>query len=370
MTSSIRAAAEKYRKEIHALDNSALVELDRSYRAIAARLQTQLDALTKQIQAAQAQGKQAVLRVAGSGAKLKPNEFSANWLFRQKRYRELLDQTEAEIARYARMAVQTTREQQERALQLGLDHAKGLTTAAVGKVPAGVAWTFNRVPFDAVQNIIGVLRDGSPLEYKFIGLGAETAQAVKDALITGIATGRNPRVIAREVNKATDGALLNALTTCRTETMRAYRTAAHETYKANDDVVNGWVWSCAHQAHTCAACWGMDGTFHPLSEELVDHPNGKCSMRPMSKTWSEILGKPTTAKETSTSPKGWDPEKAFRQLSEKDQRQVLGKRRFELWQEGKITLRDLPVKERSKVWGDHYRVKTLRELGLAQTRGE
>lgn len=34
----------------------------------------------------------------------------------------------------------------------------------------------------------------------------------------------------------------------------------------------------------------MNGTEHKLSEQPHDHPGGRCSMIPKTKTWEEILG--------------------------------------------------------------------------------
>lgn len=348
------------RAELAQLDDSALNELARYYEAIWHRLDGQFGALTRQIEEAQAAGKLPVLRVPGSGVPLEADEFSANWLYRQRRYYALMDQLEAEMSRLGIASIDITTKQQRNALLLGLDHASRLQIAALPDDIARLGATWNRVPFDALESMIGFVGDGSPLAYKFADMPAQIADAVRQTLITGIATGRNPRRVAADAKTVSDGALVNALTTCRTETSRAYRTASMQTYRANADVVDGWVWMCARQARTCAACWGMDGLFFPLSVEFVDHPNGRCTALPVTKPWSE-LGV-TGIKERQV--RGWDSETHFRKLSEADQRMVLGRSKFEAWQSGELKLRDIPVLEPSAVWGDHYRVQTLQELGI------
>lgn len=208
---------------------------------------------------------------------------------------------------------------------------------------------------------MGFLSDGSPLAYKFAGLPAEVVTGVKQTLEAGFAAGWNPKKVAREVQRTFGGALTNAKVTCRTEYMRAYRTASHETYRANSDVCTGWIWMCARQARTCAACWAMDGTEHPLSERMTDHPGGRCAQIPMTKSWAEITGRDVPGV-TETSAKGWDPEPAFRQMSVSDQFKVLGPRRYALWKDGKIGLRDMATLQRSTVWGNHYRPTAVKEL--------
>ena len=58
----------------------------------------------------------------------------------------------------------------------------------------------------------------------------------------------------------------------------------------------------------------------------------------------------------------WSAEESFAKLQPKDQIRVLGPARYRLWKDGKIGLADLPVKVKSKTWGDHYRPKTIVEL--------
>ena len=348
------------RAELARLDDAALAEMASYYDAAWERLQSQFDGITKLIEEAEADGMSPVLRPPGSGVPLGDAEFSANWLFRQRRYYELMDQLEAEMSRLGISSFKLVEKQQRNALLLGLDHAQRLTAAALPAGVAAIRASFNRVPFDAVESLVGFLGDGSPLAYKFSDLPGAVADAVKESLVTGLATGRNPRRIAAEVRKASDGAFVNALTTCRAETLRAYRTASTATYRANDDVVSGWIWAAAEQPETCAACWGMHGSFHPLTKEMVDHPNGRCVQIPVTKSWAELGFKGT--KESQV--KGWDPEERFARLSEDEQRRVLGRTKFEAWRSGELTLRDIPTLEASPIWGDHYRVKTLQELGM------
>jgi len=62
---------------------------------------------------------------------------------------------------------------------------------------------------------------------------------VRDALIAGVGTGQNPRIIARQIRQALRGNLVRALRISRTETLRSYREASHRSYQANDDIMEG-----------------------------------------------------------------------------------------------------------------------------------
>jgi len=349
--SDILEAANRFKLALLRGNDKALAEMSRTYIKAWKRLAPQFERITRMI----------------AEAELAGEPVSPNWIMRQKRYRELMISCEEEIMRYTRYAAAMVGDQQRFALSRGIKDSKRLMQLSLGLEPSDmermrVRVTWNQVPEEAIKNIVGFLSDGSPISYKFAGLAPEVSQGIKDTLSSGITMGWNPRKIASEIERVYKGALGNTLLTCRTETMRAYRTASMENYRANSDVVSGWVWMSAKQPNTCAACWAMDGTFHMLDEELVDHPGGRCVAVPVTKPYSELFpgAKLIGVRETKTKP--WDPTPEFEKLSERDKRQVLGWSRYKLYKDGKLSLRDLAVKERSRSWGDHYRPKTVKEI--------
>lgn len=343
--SEIVKAALRFRRELVLGNDKALRQMTGAYGESWRRLKAQLDQVTALIREAEALGKEPTLRPPGSGIRLKPDQYSINWLSRQARYQQLMYQAEVELQRYTRQAAAMVGLQQEFGLNSGRETARRLLE--LSGEDGLIRRTWNEVPRLPLLNLVGVLQDGSPLSYKFEGLAQATVQAIKDTFAAGLAQGWNPRKIARTIRREYHGALSNTLTVCRTETLRAYRTATQATYRANSDIVDGWIWLAAKQVRTCAACWGMDGTLHPLSEEFVDHPNGRCTQIPHLR---------------SGGAQPWDAEEKFRRLSEADQLRVLGPKKFEAWKAGELTLRDIPVRERSKAWGDHWRIRTLKEL--------
>lgn len=338
-----------FRRDLIRGNDAALREMARVHMATWKRLRSQFDQMSRQIAAATEElgGLEAV------------RDLHPSWIFRQQRYADLMWQCEQELLYFTRAAAAQVRMQQTAAMQLGQQHAFRLVDA---QMPRELTGTWNRMPVEALQDLVGVLQDGSPLSYKFAGLAEETAAGIKETIAAGFAQGWNPRKIAREIKRSYDGALTNALLTCRTETMRAYRGAAHASYQANSDVVDGWIRVAAKNGRSCIACLAQDGTFHPLTERLHDHPAGRCVAIPHTRPWNELFPglDLSGVKETSVQP--WNAEDSFKRLSEADQRRMMGGAKFRLWKEGKISLSDLATKQRSKVWGDHYRPTTLKEL--------
>ena len=71
--------------------------------------------------------------------------------------------------------------------------------------------------------------------------------------------------------------------------MDAYRNAARESWKANEDILGGWQWVAELGPRTCRACVALHGQIFPLSERGPDdHPNGRCTGAPVTKTWAEL----------------------------------------------------------------------------------
>ncbi len=349
---AIIKAASRFKAELLRENDKALRQMVRAYGETWKSLHGQLRQVTKLIAEADAQGKIPVIRAPGSNIPLAENEYSANWLFRQARYQELMYQTEVDLLAFSKQAAAMVGRQQDFGLQAGQQHALGILRAS------RIRTTWNQLPKEALKDLVGFLADGSPLEYKFAQMAPAVAEQIKAMFAAGLAQGWNPRKIAAEIHREHQGALRNSLLTCRTECLRAYRTASHDTYEANSDVVDGWIWSAGHSPRTCLGCWSRDGELHPLSDRLVDHPGGRCCEIPHTKSWQE-LGFPGI-QETGAQP--WNPETHFKRMSEADQFKVMGPGRFELWKDGKVSLRDMGRIQRSAVWGSHWRPATLKEL--------
>lgn len=338
-------AAARFRAQLVAGNNAALREMIRIYGITYQRLYERWRFVTDQIQRLRERG-------------LTP---SLGLLQSEARYNDLLQQTQDELNRFSMQAAEIVRQQQEFGIQSARQDAQAMTMISLGPRPRRVRYQvkWNRIHTVAVENMVGFLAGGSPLAYKFAGMSEDVVTGIRSTLAFGMAAGQNPRHIARSIRSLFTGHLSNVLTVCRTECIRVYRLASHENYAANSHIVRGWIWCCARNARTCAACWGMDGSFHTLNETLNDHPNGRCVAIPVTRSWSELESGVDTG---SMSIAPWNPETYFRGLSEEEQQKILGPRKYEMWTAGKIKLADIPSITRSHVWGDGVRIGTISEI--------
>ena len=199
---------------------------------------------------------------------------SAWKLARMERYQDLQRQLEEQMAMYNAYAEAEIMTRQNEYGQLGIDHATQAITASYVGAGAVVA-TFNRLPVDAIQAMVGLLGDGSPLMTLLNDAYGDAAQAMTTALLRGTALGWNPRQTAQAMADGVATGLGRILTTARTEQLRAYREANRMQFEESG-VVEGFVRLVAHQSRTCLACLAAEGEWFPVAESLYDHPNGRC----------------------------------------------------------------------------------------------
>ena len=253
----IHAAVERHRRELLRLERAGASEMVRAYGAIWQRLRAEIMELSRQYNAALA-ANQAI---------------TPAWVFEFGRLDTLQRQTEAELRRFIESADRSVVSQERAAVDAAQAHF-GELMGRVSRPGLSVAWA--RLPVGATEDLVGYLRNGSPLRTLLDELGPQASQAVREGLLTGLALGQGPRETARRVRAAFGGSLDRALKISRTETMRAYRGATLRTYRENSDIVTGWRWLAAKSPRTCPMCLAIDGTWHPLTEGLNDHPNGRC----------------------------------------------------------------------------------------------
>src|SRR5699024_7252160 len=107
---------------------------------------------------------------------------------------------------------------------------------------------------------------GSPVRAILDGYAAPVRDAIEQNLVEGMASGQGSRTIIRniedQVQVGYSQARLEALV--RTETMRAYRGAQLEHYRAAG--VQHWRWNAAKSRRTCLACLAMDGRVFPITQ--------------------------------------------------------------------------------------------------------
>ena len=280
-----------------------------------------------------------------------------------KRMKDLERQFLSNAARFANAAGDTITNSQR--VAVGLAQRGAEQTVASGLPPGirmenlervGLGW--NRLPQEAFANFVGIAADGKPLGNLLAPLGPEAAEGIKDAIGTGIATGKGPRQTAELVRVVAGMPLSRALLITRTETNRAFREATRLQYANNSQVVKGYRRLAAQSDRTCIACIALDGTLYALDEPLNEHPNGRCALVPDTITYQD-LGLDVEMPPQPENARDW-----LGRQSESFQRDMLGDARFEAIQRGDLRLDQLATTRSNRVWGEAAVVRPLKDLGL------
>ena len=331
----IYKAAEQFRAALLRKERAAATEMIRAYALVAARIERDAAQLRERMEA---EGDRA--RVA--------------WLYERERLETLLRQVRFEIRRlqhevFNPLVVRAQRE----AVEAGLAEAAELMRLGLGE--AGAFIDFNRLTPAAVEKIVGFTGAGSPLGRLLDELPGDAGARVKNSLLEAVALGWTPRRTARHVRAALGGNLARALTISRTETIRACREAAHQTYKANDDLIEKWVWTAALDGRPCLLCVLMHGTEHPVEERLESHPNCRCTAVPKTKSWAEL----GFAGIDDTRPQIASGEQWLAGQPEEDQQSILGPEAFKAYKAGQVKLADFVGRKKKSEWGRPYFRRSL-----------
>lgn len=275
-------------------------------------------------------------------------------LYQRGRAETLLAEAEQRMRGFMRSAQAEIQAQAREGLDVALNGAPESVDAAL---PSGYAVDFAAT---TPANLEAVVAMSEAATAGMVNLGSEQAQAIRDALTEAVARGRHPRELARWVRDQAGLPLTRALTIARTEQLRAYRTGSSLIYQQPQvqRVLDGWVWLSAADSRTCAACWAMHGSFHPVDEVMGSHPNCRCTMVPKSKPWRD-LGFDSDAEPQMPTP-GPD---LFRRLPERDQRRILGPGAFDSYRRGDLELDDMLARTSHPTYGPG-----IRRRGLADAR--
>lgn len=185
-------------------------------------------------------------------------------------------------------------------------------------------------------------------------LADDAVEAMKQALVRGVALGENPRTAAARMLKTVEGrfngGLTRALNIARTEMLDAHRSAAAASHFANSDVLAGWVWAAQLDTRTCPSCWAQHGSEHPLEEMgPIDHHQGRCARIPKTKTWKELgfnIDEPA-----SLLP---DAKAVFDQLPTADKLTIMGPVRLKALDTGRLSWSELSTRRTNGNWRDSY----------------
>jgi SPP1 gp7 family putative phage head morphogenesis protein len=356
-TSRIQRTIAKYRADLLAQEAKAVAILERYYNHtldnyIKPRLSKLYDEILK---------KQAEIIANRDPDDTSPPKIPLYWINERIRLEGLQLLISGQIDNFGALALTQTRMLQHTGMQLGLQSGQQQLRDVV---PAQVKATFGVPSTKALEGLVGATQAGSPLGELFNGFGAEAADGAIKALVAGVANGDNPRTIAPFVEKALGISRNRALVTARNEVNRCYRSAALETYRANDDVVEGWIWSADLSPRTCAPCIVMNGTKHSLDEEFASHTCCRCAPVPETKSWDDILGPlgidssdiPDT-RVAIQSGTDW-----FNEQSEEIKQAILGQAKYAAYNNGDFDLKDIVQHHDDPDWGHSISEKSLKDL--------
>jgi SPP1 gp7 family putative phage head morphogenesis protein len=274
-------------------------------------------------------------------------EISVSKLIRNERYRRLLAQMTQQLDFYSSYAEGRIRVGQLEMIRLGIEHAVEAIKAYF--VTRGrVAGAFDILPIAAIQNMVGLAGDGSPLRQLLQDSWPSAVEGLTTKLINAIALGKNPNDTARAMRDGFGVGFHRAINIARTEQLRVYRTAAVEEYKTSQ-LVSGYKRLSARDTRVCVAClMADDGTVYDLDVVFEEHPQGRCTTVPV------VIGLPVVTWQTGQS---W-----FLAQTPDAQRSMLGAGRFDAWQNGEFELADLVRRTENEIWGTSLRTATLKEL--------
>lgn len=326
--SPVLVAAREYQAQLDALNASLSNDLIESYNRSWERIEAMLNAL--------------LLEIGDS----KPTKAQIKKL---REYQALIDRVTAELSVLQTMTENTISDIGKNVIPIGERNMRNLLAIILlGTLASGInldraAGSFNTVTPDVIEVLTGWLNPGSPLFERLRQLTGVNALYVANAMIEGITLGFNPRKIARLVQSAFGRGLTDALRFVRTANLWAYREANRASMVANQDILEGWVWSAHFDDRVCMSCVAMHGTIHPVDEPLNDHHNGRCAPIPL------VRGFPNPVDQTGIE---W-----FAKQSEATQRKLMGREFYDAWKGGAFDLSEMSTTRRDEVYGD-MRVET------------
>lgn len=318
----------EHKKAILAQEDAKMDVMARQWLKIERRLQSELDALALEVARMKEEGK-AIERAM---------------VMRMERTQRLLFQIRAETGSYAAWAESYISDYQAILAEQGLNHAQDAIMTVLKEWQVSAGW--DRLNVEAVESMIGLAGDRSPLSYWLRDVHPAAADGVLDALLDGVAKGIHPTKIAIDMANGLGLGLQRAMNTARTESLRAYRNATLMQYEASN-VVMGYKRISARDSRVCAGCLFTDGIVTQDLTQFEEHNQGRCSMVPV------VIGVPE--------PMWQSPIEWFEGQSATTQESILGTGRFDAWKNG-AALQDMVKRVDDPTWGGAFVPTPVGEL--------
>lgn len=263
-----------------------------------------------------------------------------------------------EMDRFAVYADQEIQTQAYAAVSRAIQDSQTLVQANYLSPEARQAITVNyrMLPTEQVVAIIDRTGSQSPLRSSLIqNYGTTIADMVVDALVDGIAQGRNPREVAAILRREMGRGLTDALRTARTAQLYSYRQATSINYLANSNIVQGWRWWASLDGRVCLSCISKHNSIHPPDETLNDHHNGRCTQLPIVTLPGGAGALPSQTGEE------W-----FNELTQAEQVQRMGPAMYSAWRANEFQFSELSVPYQDRIYGEMLREASL--IGLIGDR--
>jgi hypothetical protein len=322
------------RQQLLALAALTSAELVGAYGESYRRIRTQLDELTRQINASRLRGEMV----------------NAAWLKQQHRLTLLLATVAAELHDFSVQAADRIERAQSVAVEMGQDHTlavAGLALVIAAATGRGARQLEKPSPATLAQ-LVGNTIEGVPVADLLEPLAADAVARLSEITISLVVRERETTEIVSAAERALSRSLTSALTVGRTVTVDSYRESARQVYLANPQSITGWVWISELSETTCELCYAMHGTVHEPYESLDSHPNCLCQQMPLTAADADVTF------ETGA--------ELFDKLPADEQESVLGPRGFELFKRGEIKLQDFVGTGARTPWGPRRYSRSLREI--------
>lgn len=274
-------------------------------------------------------------------------EHTVGSLYRMDRWAELQAQMQKELLRYNGWAASHVEGKRQDMGRLGTLHADSLMEAS------GVAARFNRLPDRQIAQMVSHVSRG-PLNELLTAAYGDTADAVAQRLVDGVAHGLGPREVADTAANALGVDLDRTLTIARTETLRAYRGPQLERFEQFGVVQYRRI--ATYDDRTCIGCLAEDGNLYDTPDGFDAHPNCRCTAIPET---------PDVAQPALPS-----SEEFFASLDPLEQMQMMGAGRYELYSTGQVGWSDLSTRKWDDTWGGAIVPANVSDLrAIAEARG-
>lgn len=250
-------------------------------------------------------------------------------LYRLERWQALERQMLSELAGFNGWAAERIASRQRALGRSGFEYARETLHAS------GIAVPFDALPTAAVEAMVGLAGDGSPLSALLVKAYPDVHAAVADALIRGVALGQNPIKVAADMRDALGVGLDRAFLIARTEELRAFRTAAQDTYR--EAGVTQYRRLATMDDRTCIGCLAADGTIQDNDEPMDEHVSGRCTMVPIV---------PGAEDPTWPSSEDW-----FKAQDRETQERIMGPGRLEAYESGAASWSDMFMRTDDATWG-------------------